>query len=129
MVANRQLGKNGPVVPALGLGLMGMSFWVYGSIPSDEERFKVLDRAVELGETFWDTSDLYGDNEELLGKWFRRTGKRDQIFLATKFGFVQGGKPHEINSSAEYCKKACEASLKRLGVDSIDLCSHLNPAY
>ncbi|KAH2176134.1 hypothetical protein KXW37_008917 [Aspergillus fumigatus] len=121
MVANRQLGKNGPVVPALGLGLMGMSFWVYGSIPSDEERFKVLDRAVELGETFWDTSDLYGDNEELLGKWFRRTGKRDQIFLATKFGFVQGGKPHEINSSAEYCKKACEASLKRLGVDSIDL--------
>ncbi|GAQ09952.1 aldo-keto reductase yakc [NADP(+)] [Aspergillus lentulus] len=121
MVVNRQLGKNGPTVPALGLGLMGMSFWVYGSIPSDEERFKVLDRAVELGETFWDTSDLYGDNEELLGKWFRRTGKRDQIFLATKFGFVQGGKPHEINSSAEYCKKACDASLKRLGVDSIDL--------
>ncbi|EAW17311.1 putative aldo-keto reductase (AKR13) [Aspergillus fischeri NRRL 181] len=120
-VVNRQLGKNGPTVPALGLGLMGMSFWVYGSIPSDEERFKVLDRAVELGETFWDTSDLYGDNEELLGKWFRRTGKRDQIFLATKFGFVQGGKPHEINSSAEYCKKACDASLKRLGVDSIDL--------
>ncbi|RHZ43092.1 putative aldo-keto reductase (AKR13) [Aspergillus thermomutatus] len=86
MIVNRQLGRNGPTVPALGLGLMGMSFWVYGSIPSDEERFKVLDRAVELGETFWDTSDLYGDNEELLGKWFRRTGKRDQIFLATKFG-------------------------------------------
>lgn len=141
MVANRQLGKNGPTVPALGLGLMGMSFWVYGSIPSDEERFKVLDRAVELGETFWDTSEylsaapitllqsliilppsLYGDNEELLGKWFRRTGKRDQIFLATKFGFVQGGKLHEINSSAAYCKKACDESLKRLGVDSIDLC-------
>ncbi|RLM00061.1 hypothetical protein CFD26_103030 [Aspergillus turcosus] len=121
IVVNRQLGKNGPTVPALGLGLMGMSFWVYGSIASDEERFKVLDRAVELGETFWDTSDLYGDNEELLGKWFRRTGKRDQIFLATKFGFVQGGKLHEINSSAAYCKKACDESLKRLGVDSIDL--------
>lgn len=64
---------------------------------------------------------LYGDNEELLGKWFKRTGKRDQIFLATKFGFVKGTKL-QADSSAAYCKKACAASLSLLGVDSIDLC-------
>lgn len=52
----------------------------------DEERFKVLDHAYEAGATFWDTSDIYGDSEELFGKWFKRTGKRDEIFLATKFG-------------------------------------------
>jgi aryl-alcohol dehydrogenase-like predicted oxidoreductase len=57
----------------------------YGKVDSDEERFKVLDRAYELGERFWDTSDFYGDNEELIGKWFKRTGKRKDIFLATKF--------------------------------------------
>jgi aryl-alcohol dehydrogenase-like predicted oxidoreductase len=67
---------------------------------------------------------LYGDGEELLDKWFKRTGKRDQVFLATKFGYVQGGKPFEVNSSYEYAKKACEASLKRLGVDTIDLCEY-----
>lgn len=61
-----------------------MSAW-YGDIPSDEERFKVLDRAYELGETFWDTADLYGDSEDLVAKWFARTGKRDEIFLSTKF--------------------------------------------
>ncbi|KAI0437158.1 putative aldo/keto reductase [Xylaria telfairii] len=116
----RQLGKNGPMIPALGLGLMGMSV-MYGKAPSDEERFAVLDRAVELGVTNWDSSDLYGDNEELLGKWFRRTGKRSQIFLATKFGFVKGGGWSAIDSSTAQCKKACAESLKILGVDSIDL--------
>ncbi|RYC63883.1 hypothetical protein CHU98_g2300 [Xylaria longipes] len=116
----RKLGKNGPMVPALGLGLMGMSI-MYGKAPSDEERFAVLDRAAELGVTNWDSSDLYGDNEELLGKWFKRTGKRNQIFLATKFGFVKGGGWADIDSSAAYCKMACAESLKALGVDSIDL--------
>ncbi|RYP82668.1 hypothetical protein DL769_001575 [Monosporascus sp. CRB-8-3] len=115
------LGKNGPNVPALGFGLMGLSLQTYGPIPSDEERFAVLDRAVELGATFWDTSDLYGDSEELLGKWFKRTGKRDQVFLATKFGLIQKGHSFGVNSSAAYCKNACAESLKRLGVDSIDL--------
>ena len=57
-----------------------------------------------------------------MGKWFKRTGKRDQIFLATKFGFVKGSKTFETDSSVEYTKKACEESLRRLGVDSIDLC-------
>ncbi|RYO86800.1 hypothetical protein DL766_000160 [Monosporascus sp. MC13-8B] len=117
----RRLGKNGPLAPALGLGLMGMSF-LYGKAPSDEERFAVLDRAVELGATNWDTSDFYGDNEELLGKWFKRTGKRDQIFLATKFGAPTAkNKKTEPDSSGAYCKEACAASLKALGVDHIDL--------
>lgn len=65
---------------------------------------------------------LYGDSEELIGKWFKRTGKRDQIFVSTKFGFVKGSKTLEVNSSGEYCKKACDESLKNLGIDSIDLC-------
>ncbi|KAI0414339.1 putative aldo/keto reductase [Xylaria grammica] len=111
----RRIGKNGPTVPALGLGLMGMSA-LYGAPPSDEERFKVLDRAVEIGATFWDSSDMYGDNEELLGKWFKRTGKRNQIFLVTKFGFLKGSSS-EIDSSAAFCKNACVESLRALGTD------------
>ncbi|KIW34449.1 uncharacterized protein PV07_01227 [Cladophialophora immunda] len=81
----RTLGRDGPKVPALGFGLMGLS-GTYGKTGNDEERFQILDRALELGETFWDTSDFYGDSEVLLGKWFRRTGKRNEIFLASKFG-------------------------------------------
>ncbi|KAF9895256.1 hypothetical protein FE257_000158 [Aspergillus nanangensis] len=115
-IPHHQLGKNGPMIPAMGFGLMGMSH-SYGAIPSDEERFVLLDRAVELGATFWDSSDLYGDNEELLGKWFRRTGKREEIFLATKFSYVKGGKPLEVDSSGAYCKRACAESLRQLGVD------------
>ena len=67
---------------------------------------------------------MYGDSEEVVGQWFKRTGKRDEIFLASKFGLVMG--PNfafkGINSSGEYCKRACEASLRKLGTDSIDLC-------
>lgn len=66
-------------------------------------------------------NSLYNDNEETLGKWFKRTGKRNDIFLATKFGFVKGKFP-ELDSSGEYCKKACDESLRILGVDYIDLC-------
>ena len=65
---------------------------------------------------------FYGDNEELLAKWFKKTGKRDQIFLASKFGYVRGSKTLEIDSSAQYCKKACDETLKALGIDCIDLC-------
>lgn len=64
--------------------------------------------------------NLYGDSEELLGKWFKRTGNRDKIFLATKFGFVKGGN-FTIDSSAAHCKKACAESLRILGTDHIDL--------
>jgi aryl-alcohol dehydrogenase-like predicted oxidoreductase len=67
---------------------------------------------------------LYGDSEELLGKWFKRTAKRDEIFLATKFGYVKGADYSVIDSSAKYCKEACENSLKALGTDYIDLCEH-----
>jgi len=103
-------------VTAIGFGLMGLSAF-YGPIESDEERFKVLDAAVEAGCTNWDTSDLYGDNEELIGKWLKRSGKRDKIFLATKFGVTRTGN----NGKPEYVKEACNKSLKRLGVDQIDL--------
>lgn len=65
---------------------------------------------------------LYGDSEELVGKWFKRTGKRDQIFIATKFGFLKGTDFGRFDSSATYCKQACDASLKALGIDYIDLC-------
>jgi len=122
MAANtptKRLGKNGSFVSALGFGIMGLSAF-YGEVADDETRFKVLDRAYELGQTFWDTSDYYGDNEELIGKWFARTGKRDEIFLATKFGF---GSDYNagVRSDAEFVKEACDRSLKRLGVETIDL--------
>ncbi|KAJ4357493.1 uncharacterized protein N0V89_002069 [Didymosphaeria variabile] len=116
----RQLGKSGPKVSALGFGAMGLSA-SYGKIDDNEARFDVLDRAVELGSTFWDTSDVYADSEDLLKVWFERTGKRDRIFLATKFGVsIADGKP-AIRSDPEYVRQACEKSLKRLGVDRIDL--------
>ncbi|KAF2024769.1 aldo/keto reductase [Setomelanomma holmii] len=105
----RVLGKDGPNIPALGLGLMGVSAGF-------------LDYAVELGATFWDTSDIYGEGEEMLGRWFRQSGKRDKVFLATKFGLIMDGlKMLGVDSTAEYCKKACESSLAKLGVESIDL--------
>ncbi|KAJ9090919.1 hypothetical protein QFC19_009345 [Naganishia cerealis] len=117
----RRLGSQGPQVSAIGFGTMGLSAF-YGKVDTDEERFKVLDRAYELGELHWDSADIYGDSEDLLGKWFRRTGKRNEIFLTTKFANkVLGGAKREIDSSPEYCKEACEKSLKRLGVEYIDL--------
>ncbi|KAF8156630.1 Aldo keto reductase [Crassisporium funariophilum] len=103
-------------VSEIGLGLMGLSAF-YGDIGSDEERFKLLDAAVEEGATYWDSADIYGDSEDLVGKWFKRTGKRDKIFLATKFGITATG----VNGKPEYVQSAAERSLKRLGVDTIDL--------
>ena len=70
-------------------------------------------------------SSLYGDSEELIGKWFKRTGKREDIFLATKFGFVMPSKSFEVDSSYEYCKKACALSLKKLDIEYIDLCKYI----
>ncbi|XP_006460646.1 hypothetical protein AGABI2DRAFT_203757 [Agaricus bisporus var. bisporus H97] len=112
----RKIGNDD--VAEVGLGLMGISAY-YGSVLSDEERFKFLDAALEEGATFWDSSDIYGDSEELIGKWFKRTGNRDKIFLATKFGIVRTGSG--TNSTPEHARSSCEKSLKLLGVNQIDL--------
>jgi aryl-alcohol dehydrogenase-like predicted oxidoreductase len=116
-----KLGREGLEVPAVGLGCMGMSEF-YGS--SDRsENLKVLDRALEIGCTFWDTSDMYGPftNEELLGEAL--AGRRSHVTLATKFGVSRGknGEWFGIKGSADYVRESCDASLKRLGTDHIDL--------
>ncbi|KAF7557121.1 hypothetical protein G7Z17_g931 [Cylindrodendrum hubeiense] len=116
----RTLGESGPQVPAIGLGCVPMSGG-YGAIPNDEERFEILDRAYELGATHWDSADIYGDNEVLIGKWFKRTGLRHKIFLSTKFGMVKDTGFKVFNSTAEYAREACEASLKAIGTDYIDI--------
>ncbi|KAK5993967.1 Aldo-keto reductase str7 [Cladobotryum mycophilum] len=117
----KPLGRGGPLVPTLGFGAMGLSA-SYGPGGTDEERFKVLDRAHELGATFWDTADVYMDNEELIGKWFRRTGKRDDVFVATKCGAVFDAQGNSsIRSDPEYIHEACNSSLQKLGVSHIDL--------
>jgi aryl-alcohol dehydrogenase-like predicted oxidoreductase len=115
------LGSQGLRVPAIGLGCMGMSDF-YGS-SSEAENLAVLARAAALGCTFWDTSDMYGPftNEVLLSKALE--GRRHQITLATKFGVARGedGSWQGIRGNAEYVKASCDASLKRLKVDHIDL--------
>ena len=99
---------------------MGLSAF-YGATDSDEDRLRFLDKIYEMGETFWDSADVYKDNEDLIGKWFERTGKRDDIFLATKFANSWQDGAMVTRSDPEYVKEACEKSLKRLGVKSIDL--------
>jgi len=117
----RQLGKNGPQVSALGLGCMGMSF-AYG--PADEaESLRVLRRYLELGGNFLDTAEVYGPykNEELLGRFLREV-PRDRIIVATKFGFRIGPDGiRGVDSSPENVRRACDGSLRRLGIQTIDL--------
>ncbi|KAJ9157841.1 Aldo-keto reductase yakc [Pleurostoma richardsiae] len=120
----RKLGKTGPEVPVPGLGLMGIStaYGKPGGTRLEEERLAVLDRAWELGCRHWDTADIYGDSEDLVGRWFKlHPERRQDIFLATKFGLSFEAAGFGINSSPEYCRQCCEKSLSRLGVDSIDL--------
>ena len=117
----RELGKGGTKVSALGLGCMGMSF-AYG--PTDEaESLKGLHRYVELGGNFLDTAEIYGPykNEELVGK-FLREAKREQLVIATKFGFrFVNGQRMGLDGSPDNVAKACEGSLRRLGIETIDL--------
>jgi len=118
----RTLGSKGPKVSAIGLGCMGMSEF-YGT-GDDKESTATIHRALELGVTLLDTADMYGPykNEELVGKAIK--DRRDKVFLATKFGIVRNpANPalRSINGRPEYVRTSCDASLRRLGVDTIDL--------
>ncbi|MCL8380938.1 MULTISPECIES: aldo/keto reductase [Xanthobacter] len=118
---HRSLGRSGLSVSAIGLGCMGMSEF-YG--PSDDEQsLATLAAALDLGINFFDTADMYGvgHNERLLGRFLK--GRRDRIILATKFGNVRGpnGERLGVSGTPDYVRSACDASLERLGIDTIDL--------
>src|SRR5271157_111517 len=121
----RTLGPHGPEVSAIGLGCMGMSAF-YGAA-DEQEAVRTIERALGLGCNFLDTSDMYGPhtNERLVGRAIK--DRREQAFVATKFGIkLEPGGPGEpfrrsIDGSAQYVREACDASLQRLGVEHIDL--------
>nr|WP_040639289.1 aldo/keto reductase [Microvirga lotononidis] len=115
----RQLGRTGPLVSALGLGCMSLS-GVYGQ-SNDEEAVSLIRYALDQGVTLLDTADMYGwgQNEELVGRAI--AARRSEVVLATKFGQVRSEKGQGVNGRPEYVRQACEASLRRLNIDVIDL--------
>ena len=119
----RQLGHLGPRVSAIGLGCMSLGIGeIYSSgIDSDDAAIGLIRRALDLGVTFLDTADIYGDSELKVGRAIH--GRRDQVVLATKFGFVQTqiGAEERIDGRPDYVRDACDRSLRRLGVDDIDV--------
>jgi len=122
----RKIGTD--LVSPLGLGLMGMTYsytFKEDPIEAEKKHLEVLTRAADLGQTFWDTADAYGPftNEELIGKWFKLTGRRKEIFLATKFAFYKDPetKALKIKGDPDYVKQCIEGSLKRLGTEYVDL--------
>lgn len=122
----RRLGRDGPLVSALGFGTMGIGAW-YGAPLPDDKAFAWLDRAADLGVTSWDCADIYGTAEATLGRWFAKTGRREEIFLATKFGafnvkgFTPGGPSPAADSSPTNIRAAIQRSLFELQTDYIDL--------
>ncbi|KAJ5734264.1 NADP-dependent oxidoreductase domain-containing protein [Penicillium malachiteum] len=121
-IPTRALGRGGPQVPAIGFGLMSIGD-TYGSAGSLDDKVAILEHAHATGQWFWDTADLYADSEDVVGEWVKRSGNRDDIFLATKFAIQMDPATYKVTvrSDPEYVKAACEKSLKRLGVDLIDL--------
>jgi aryl-alcohol dehydrogenase-like predicted oxidoreductase len=120
----RVLGRSGPTVSAIGLGCMsiGIADVYTSSAPNDDAAVALIHRALDLGITFLDTADIYGVSEIQVGKAL--SGRRSDVILATKFGFVITDRPgveRVLNGSPDYVCRACDASLKRLGVDHIDL--------
>ncbi|KAJ5087994.1 hypothetical protein N7456_011610 [Penicillium angulare] len=117
----RTLGRDGPQVSSVGLG-MGSIGGFYGSAGTLDERIALLDHAHATGLRFWDLADVYLDSEDLVGEWVKRSGKRDEVFIATKFGMHHGTNGVQISrSDGEYAQIACEKSLQRLGIETIDL--------
>lgn len=116
----RKLGKNGPEVSALGLGCMGMSHG-YGVVADKKEMIALIHKAVESGVTFFDTAEVYGPfiNEELVGEALQPF--KSKVVIATKFGFKAGSVTGGLDSRPEHIREVCEASLKRLRVETIDL--------
>jgi aryl-alcohol dehydrogenase-like predicted oxidoreductase len=119
----RQLGRNGPMVTAPGLGMMSIA-GAYGQQNTLEEKLAFLDHAYAIGQRHWDTADVYPGADQILGEWFgRNPEKRKDIFLSTKVGLAYDPVTwaQSEDSSPEYLRKSVEKSLKDLGVETIDL--------